>query len=164
MDMAEWPKLKSRIKFKDAKQVLIVRDPYNWAASCLNRLRTTRNRAELDVAENIEARMRQWKVHAKIALNPPSDLIVVNYNKWFTDEKYRHQLADQLGIPATDEGLNDIPRYGQGSSFTKRRLDGQAQQMPVLERYVEWKDHKRFKSLMDDEVHRLAKELFNMEI
>jgi len=36
--------------------------------------------------------------------------------------------------------------------------------MGVLERYKEWMNDERFKQIMDDEVHNLAMELFEMKL
>ena len=119
--------------------VLVVRDHFNWIASCLKK-------------EGMEVSTQQvsrWAGHMRFANQSSawvgdyglgrSHAVVVNYNQWFVDERYRRELAEALRVPFTDAGKDAIPSYGRGSSWTEMQFHGRAEEMPVLER---WKDYQ----------------------
>lgn len=85
----------------------------------------------------------------------------VNYNRWFSDSDYREQLASKLGLASADRGLGRVAKWGSGSSFDNRSLDGSAEQMEVLTRWKRVADDPRFKAVVDDaELHALTERIF----
>ena len=141
------------------KNVMILRDPYNFLASRFKR-RFPRMGKDMDV--------KKWKTHAReysrrtILLDDP---ILVNFNRWFSSKDYRKTLTSKLGIPFTDAGLNDVPSYGGGSSFDSRNYDGNAQKMKVLKRYASLMSDNKFLTLINDkELLNLSNELFDMRV
>jgi len=151
----------------DGKTVLIVRDPYNFIASCLQRLKNPPDAGATDVGIQLPARIKEWKRHARQALygsESTEPIEVINFNEWFLSEEYRRGICDRLGLEFTDRGLNKVMNFGSGSSFDREKFDGNAQEMKVLTRYATWKDHTAFKHLVDDEIVALAEELFGVKL
>ena len=150
---------------KDRKIIIILRDPYNFIASCLQR--TIKDNPKADVAINLSERLIGWKEHADQILNQnklSEKTYFINYNEWFRSEVYRKQICDDLSLAFTDNGLNQVTTFGKGSSFDYQNHNGSAQEMKVLERYKTWQHNDRFKSFIDDEIEYYAKEIFGMKI
>ena len=58
------------------------------------------------------------------------------YNRWFSEKQYRDKIAHSLGFLNRDIGMNDISKYGRGSSFDLReKFHGNAASMDVLNRW-----------------------------
>jgi hypothetical protein len=77
-----------------------------------------------------ENRVEVWRSNAQaMVYGLPKEVVFVNYNKWFTSEDYRRELAQTLGRPFTDEALNlagDLGIHeGGGSSFQLDETVGQ---------------------------------------
>ncbi|MFC1884490.1 hypothetical protein ACFL2O_06955 [Thermodesulfobacteriota bacterium] len=140
--------------------VLVIREARNWIASCLKRRETARHEYEKDVFRKLPERVALWKQHAEIALQTPSWMTVVLFDRWFSDAEYRRSICEKLGIPFTDAGLNEVARFGNGSSFDARKYDGRAQEMDVLNRWKEFDDDPLMARMMTDELLELNKSLF----
>jgi hypothetical protein len=136
--------------FESVTRLVLVRDPYNLFAS---RSRDKR----IDLAGH-EAK-KLYKSHMNTVMND-SDFVGINYNRWFAEKEYRKRLAVRLNIPFTDEGISAIIWPGE-STFDGSDYDGRAQEMNVFER---WKQLEGdfIDTEMDDELHRYAREYFNM--
>jgi hypothetical protein len=116
-----------------------------------------------------------WKVHAREALGATSALapgrLVILYNRWFSDQTYRQELATELGLEFTDRGIDSVPgialpktefaRFGCGSSFDNQRFHGQAQSMDVNVRWKRYRHDRFYRSLFNDiELRDLSEQLF----
>lgn len=143
-----------------AHLILVVREARNWIASCLKRRETARYEYEKDVFKELPQRVELWKQHAKIAIDKSTWLTVILFDRWFSDAEYRRSICKRLDIPFTDAGLNEVVRFGSGSSFDARRYDGRAQEMDVLNRWKEFEDDPLMKRIMRDELIELNKRLF----
>jgi hypothetical protein len=143
-----------------ARIILVVREARNWIASCLKRRETARYEYEKDVFIKLPERLELWKRHAEIARQPPSWMTVVLFDRWFKDPEYRRSICAKLNIPFTDAGLNEVARFGNGSSFDARGYDGKAQEMDVLNRWKEFVDDPFMKRMVTDELMELNKHLF----
>jgi len=152
--------------------LLIIRDPYNLFASRMGFLNTA-NRYPM--RQFPERAVELWKVHAREALGATSALeprrVVILYNRWFSDQAYRQELAAELGLEFTDRGIDSVPgvdlpkvefaRFGCGSSFDNQRFHGQAQAMDVNARWKRYRHDRFYRSLFDDgEIRELSKQLF----
>lgn len=147
------------------QNILILRDPYNFIASCLQRLVNPPDPGARDVGEQLPERMKIWKEHASQIVNGDrveQDFYFINYNEWFSSVNYRQEICNDLGLTFTDRGVNKVMNFGEGSSFDRRAYDGSAQKMSVLERYKKWQNHAAFSHLVDEEVRHYAKEIFGM--
>ena len=140
--------------------ILVVREARNWIASCLKRRETARYEYEKDVFKELPQRIELWKQHAKIALDAPSWLKVILFDRWVSDAEYRLSICKRLDIPFTDAGLNDVVRFGSGSSFDARRYHGRAQEMDVLNRWKEFEGDPLMNRMMTDELIGLNQRLF----
>jgi len=138
--------------FKNVKYIVILRDPFNLVAS---RLRSTHPKMGTIMQST-------WKQHVKMALKG-EPVIDVNYNKWFKDVNYRHQLSDKLGLTFTDVGLDKVPKIG-GSSFDGYKYDGRAQQMDVLNRWKPYIHDDRFWREIDSEMINLSRQYFDFVV
>ena len=137
--------------FESVTCIVLVRDPYNLFAS---RSKDKRINLAGEEAKTL------YKSHMKTVMNN-SYFIDINYNRWFTNREYRKRLAERLNIPFTDEGLADIIWPGV-STFDGSDYDGKAQEMKVLARWKQLEDDF-IDTEMDDELHRYAKEYFNIK-
>jgi len=130
IDIEDWSKFKMEtftpFKYGTVYPIIFMRDPWNWIASSLRcggdaggfinhpigkdymGLKNKPNRVELF--------KRQMKEALRITKHM-SNVIPVTYNDWFTSKEYRKKIAEQLDLPFTDAGLNDVPGFGGGSSF-----------------------------------------------
>lgn len=143
-----------------SKNILIIRSAANFAASCLNRLIISTNPDATDVADKLTERMQLWKQHAREALNKDSDFYVIKFDKWFVDIEYREQICFDLGLTFTDNGLNSVMNFGDGSSFDEQNYDNKAQDMKVIRRWIQFPKLHRLLSYLDDEVNELNNTLF----
>jgi hypothetical protein len=137
--------------------VIVMRDPYNLFASRLQ----TKPRDEgpnfdmLNVYSKRYSLPDLWVAYAKEALGETSFLcenkIFINYNRWFLEETYRRQVATELGLEFSDEGLNDISKAGRGSSFDGDRFAGEAYRMDVLNRWRSYTENPTYLRLLKAE-------------
>tara|TARA_R100001509_G_scaffold165380_1_gene146754 strand:+ start:12694 stop:13488 length:795 start_codon:yes stop_codon:yes gene_type:complete len=151
----------------NSKSIIILRDPYNFIASCLQRLVNPPDPGATDVGLELPRRMEDWKEHAKQVLDgteTTQETEFISFNEWFASKDYRESICDNLDLTFTDFGINDVMNFGSGSSFDRQKFDGSAQKMSVLSRYESWKDHSAFKHLVDDEVEYYAKEIFGIKL
>lgn len=122
-------------------KILILRDPLNNLSSLM------KHPGEL-IDLNIFAEL--WCEYAEEYLNTDSEMIKVNYNKWFKDIDYRKSLSIQLGQKWTDYGLQEMSLCGGGSSFSKLKHQGNTQKLKVLERWPEYKNNRKFRKLLNN--------------
>ena len=113
-----------------------------------------------------------WKTHAREFLGETDYLgkkILLKYNDWFRDAAYRAGIAEALGTdlpathPAGERALAGVPWNGK-SQFDRRRFDGGAQEMKVLERWKEMTEDPVYGDVFaDEELTVLARRLFDLE-
>lgn len=131
--------------------ILVLRDPFNLFAS---RLKAGYSGVTRKTA------IRIWKQHAREFLGRGAYLkgehVFISYNRWVTDRDYRRRLAEQLNLPFTDAGFEEVAHTGRGSSFDGLRYDGRASRMKVLERWKTFADDPEYRHLFDDEMIRLS--------
>ncbi len=100
---------------KVRRDILIIRDPFNFLASRLKK------RDSLSGIKSVEVFMANWKRLAEKALalvdNPREDTIVANYNRWVSDLSYRRELSRRLGGTFSDATMDHVTPFGGGSSF-----------------------------------------------
>ena len=116
---------------KPTQNILVLRDPLNLLASRVKKYRRTG--ALGMIGQPFIEHYLEWCRAAAAEKLPLENAIVVNFNLWVTSKTYRANLAAQLGLDFTDEGLNEVSC--RGSSFDGFQYSGRAQEMKVLERY-----------------------------
>lgn len=132
--------LLGRIGGDRRKHLIVLRDPYNLVASRLERTRRRRNR---DTHPRRVAEL--WPDHA----SHDETWIRCVYNRWFTQESYRRQVAAALDLPTCPPLPNRIARAGRGSSFDGVRYDGRVVEMPVLDRWRKFADDAEFQQYVN---------------
>lgn len=133
---------------KEDFNILIIRDPFNWLASCMSKSDVFNN--------NIPLSIELWVNHAKECLNITNKLpnkVVVLYNKWIIDEEYRKSVINTLGLDFDD--TYSIDTFKGSSSFNGSKN--------YTERWVKYKDNKKYLSLINDEVKELSEKLFDFK-
>jgi hypothetical protein len=138
--------------------VLLLRDPFNLFAS---RLKSRK----IAVKENDQSMVSAWLNYAKEFLGETHHLkhhkICINYNDWFLNLEYRKQLAESLGLEFSDAGMDEVSRYGGGSSFNRQDLQGKARQMDVLNRWKYFADDPAYRQLFDNpEIFEYSERIF----
>ena len=117
-------------KCEKFKNVVLLRDFINWSASYHG-----------NTARDLSVhrwRTQLWVKYAKEILKETSylsDPLFINYDKWFISKEYRMSICQSLDLDFNDNGINNVPINGNGSSFDERRYDNRAQEMDVLERW-----------------------------
>jgi len=138
-------------------EVLILRDAYNFLASRIEYQKRTKFDMLTDAADS-------WKEHAVEFIRETTKLkdpIVINFNQWVRSFEYRRLLADKFGcVKFEDKGVDEVPAYGGGSSFTGKRM----KQKEVLSRYKVMLSRNDFHMLIDDEIVELTSRIFNLKL
>jgi hypothetical protein len=140
--------------------VLIVRDPMNFFASRLRMF------DRLSGIKDMDELVAMWKAYAREAIGLTSNLdpevkVVVKFNSWFADAKYRKVLASRLGLHFTDRGVDTVVRVGHGSSFDEFAFETQASRMSVNDRWKTFEKNARYRSILaDPEMQALSETLF----
>ena len=119
------------------RRLVVVRDPYNLAAS---RLQKRRRRGNTNMPLSRLATM--WPDHAL----PGESWVQCIYNHWVRDEDHRRQVAESLALPSCPPAPDSVARAGDGSSFDGLRYDGRAGEMQVLDRWRNFADDPEFLS------------------
>ena len=137
---------------------LLLRDPFNWAASYMHRSQNPEDPAVWPL---------QWREYAQEYLGLTRHLtgaLRINYNDWFSDPAYRQQLSGLLGFAHTDSGLQIVSDHADGSSFDRRRFDGNAQEMDVLGRWKHFADSESYKESFrkNRDILEMARSIFRL--
>jgi hypothetical protein len=91
--------------------------------------------------------------------------IVINYNRWCSDQTYRGQIASELNIKFTDQGFNKISSVGGGSSFDGVKYNESAFMMDISGRWKNYTDDDRFLNLINDKkLARLSLAIFEHSV
>jgi len=134
----------------EQKHLVVIRDPYNLTASRLRRYRTGRRGMPPRTVASV------WPRHAKHG----KEWTPCVYNRWFTDEAYRTELAASLGLSSCPELPTHVARAGRGSSFDGLEYDGNAQQMQVLDRWRAYANDPEYRRLVSDpQLAKLSEEI-----
>ena len=154
--------------------IMVLRDPFNMLAS----LYADYHRAKaLRMWPPPEKYISLWKAHAREFLGIASFLeaddtlkVCISYNDWFTKEEYRRSISDQLNLEFSDEGLQFVNNFGEGSSFDNQKYKYNAQEMKVLTRWKQAVDRNSeweniLKQLQhDSELMEYAEEIFDLKM
>lgn len=128
--------------------LLIIRDPFNLIAS---RLKS----GKIDVKTETKDMVDLWIDYAKEFLGETEYLnqskICLNYNEWFQNVEYRKEIANQLELEFSDRGKDEVSYHGGGSSFDRRKLEGKATQMDVLNRWKHFCDDPNYRQLLNNQ-------------
>jgi hypothetical protein len=122
--------------------VIVVRDVYNLAASRVAKMAEAERECQsyqFDVFSLIHG-LDRWVEHANVALGPQQEGVVpILYNHLVdrTDPARQQKVAAQLGLVHSNNGLDQVPEFGGGSSVDGQTFDGRAQEMNVLQRWLD---------------------------
>jgi len=136
------------------KDIIILRDPYNLLASILKHPK---------LHLNIKEFQELWMHYAEKFIET-NNFIKINYNNWFTNNKYRNDISKKLNLNTNDEGKNIVSHHGSGSSFDKQNFNQKAQQMDVLNRWRVFQKDKVFLSYLNKDIINLSQKLFKINI
>jgi hypothetical protein len=151
---------KSKVRY----DALILRDPFNLFASTLKRF--CEKPDNFFVKKYFDEIIDRWKQYALEYLGKTNYLknkkVVINYNTWVRSKKERQKIGKKFKITIKNSNINYILGFGGGSSFDKKRLNGCAKQMKVLQRWRNFSKNELYKSFFDDEVVVLSKKIFGL--
>jgi hypothetical protein len=101
--------------------VIIVRDPANFFASRLKMLE------RLTGVRDLPTIAAFWKELARAACaaeeRQDDSTVVILYNRWFSDKRYRRHLSKRFGGTFSDASLGRVPWVAGGSSFDKTTMN-----------------------------------------
>jgi hypothetical protein len=156
-------------KSKCSTHVLIIRDPFNNFASKYRwAINGTKWTPQMEWITRVLPGL--WKAYAKEFLGLtnfiPAPKILLDYNRWFADVKYREDTASRLELGSADKGLTEVAKWGPntwGDSFDNMKFDGRAHEMKVFERWRYFADDPVFRDLFrDSELLSLSQEIFGV--
>ncbi len=148
--------------------ISIIREPWNQLASMIQV--KSGSRRWLRPIKPPQFR-EKWLRYASELLEPTpamltlGDVVTVSYPSWFSNADYRRHLAEQIGAPPTDSGLEIVSSFGGGSSFDKQTQSGKAQAMDVENRWRKYEDHDLMKGLLaDEQIQTLSERIFSDDV
>jgi len=135
------------------------RDPFNMMASRMKRFQPCPRtgvivRADGSLDPRIlspERALNRWVEHATAVRDdgnwPNPNTVGIAFNKFVTDRNFRRELADRVGRPFDDTGINEVYAAGGGSSFEGTSKHGHAQEMKINERWILARENIEYRSL-----------------
>ncbi|MDJ0661878.1 MAG: hypothetical protein QNJ42_20695 [Crocosphaera sp.] len=145
---------------KSKINIIILRDPFNLFASLLKSKMIKKN------SQDGQKYISLYKTFALSYLQylsmQDNDTIFINYNQWMSQEDYRIDIANKLGLlPQAKDLIETVVDRGGGSSFDKLSYNNQASSMKVFER---WKVYNRdpfyLDLLSEKEILSISQEIF----
>lgn len=148
----------------NVKKVMVIRDPYNNFAS---RVKHT----DKNIFRNFNFDI--WISYAREFIGETNylgdNVIKVIYNNWFKSQEYRDLILKKIrsnfsfiGVPGS---LDNVPKFGDGSTFDGFSFDGSAREMDVLNRWKKIKNENILKKMLfDDELYNLTKIIFGESV
>jgi hypothetical protein len=139
--------------------VLVVRDPFNMVASLL------KSGADDDRVNDCLNKIEHYLEQTLGIESYVPDCQIILYNKWFACGDYRKGIANNLEIQPDPEAVNDVPNFGDGSSFDRRIFNKRAQKMDVLNRYKKYLNNEQYRNLIvgRKKLRKMAKLVFGFD-
>jgi hypothetical protein len=139
--------------------IIILRDCFNWLASRLQHV-NKHNVIWTTITKNTIA---LWKQYAREFLGETNyfgnNKILINYNKFVTDEDYRKEIAAKLNLDYAKMSTDHVLGFGRGSSFTGTKANNNKDS--YNERWKLFKNNAQFKELISDpEMILLSNKIF----
>lgn len=97
----------------DILTLVVLRHPYNTWASRTSPKRSVPITGDPDMGNFI----RRWCAFCSLSRTWTRN--VVRYESWALDRKYRQELCEFLGGTYSERSLNNIPKFGGGSSYDR---------------------------------------------
>ena len=98
-----------------------------------------------------ERALNRWVEHATAVRDdgnwPNPNTVGIAFNKFVSDRNFRRELADRVGRPFDDTGINEVYAAGGGSSFEGTSKHGHAQEMKINERWILARENIEYRSL-----------------
>lgn len=146
--------------------ILILRDPFNYLASRLERWGKSSDGLKLPDNQEPAALVR-WKEYARGYLQFAAGMapwqIAISYNSWLTSLEYRKAICAKLGIQLADDAARlQVSAIGGGSSFVGVELQD-------VDCYLNrWRHHRKHPFmehlLRDRELVRLSDKIFHTTV
>jgi hypothetical protein len=118
--------------------IIIIRDILNWAASLTFKVKDYNVLWDPYVDREGRISSSMINIYKDLLIEAIDRTLyptVIGYNKWTTDENYRSNLAGELGMTFTDDGFEEMPSFGDGSSFSYFQYVNKASSMDTLNRW-----------------------------
>ena len=138
--------------------VVVLRDFRNWVASCIKMAH--RDYKPLEETMN-DDKVNAYVDHCKYYMDIKGENCIL-FNRWVSDENYRREVAEMLGVHFTDAALDQLSPFGGGSSFTKMRFLKSASQMNVNSRYQNMAEDDNYNRIINSnkEALEMSNEIF----
>lgn len=118
---------------------LVIRDFRNWLASVYKM-----NGGK--VIPNID--IEKYKSHLDAIKAGHHWFTPIVYNLWCKSKAYRQEIAIKLCGFFNDEGYDNVPHNGGGSSFDGRWFDGAGSKMKTDQRYKDFESDSLFRHML----------------
>ena len=131
-----------------SEKIIVLRDFYNWAASCLGMVLRDGDKP-LEQLFN-ETHIETYIDHCQRYLDDDSDFEFVLFNEWVESKDYRKRFAETIGLEFTDSAREQTSIFGGGSSFDGLDHLKSASKMNVNERYLQVWDNPIYQNMIKD--------------
>lgn len=150
------------------RNLVVLRDPYNWAASLLQWLRARRTPAKLCAGP---LGMPRWLAYAREFVGegvlPADQTVCVSYNQWLGEPAYRRLAAQRLGIAMADADADELTvksKSGLANGIFRRTPRSPSSFRgpgDMLDRWRRFAADPDYLALFDDpEVARMSERIF----
>lgn len=124
--------------------VVICRGFLNWAASLLKKVQGNDAFSAHQRVGIVLKALNGYSQMLKLAMSEAElGVLVIRYEPWMTDAGYRADILKRLGFEARDDGLGEVQRYGNGSSFQTEA--GAVEELNTLDRWKEMRDDPEYR-------------------
>lgn len=155
---------------ENCKVVILLRSLKNWLASCYKR-KFQDNEEHKDVYKYLlKPYINDSKLQSPSRVDIYDRLLrfaktsttiqFVKFDDWFKEERYRKHIARRLDFDwkmIHDLSIKYVASDGKGSSFEHMKYNGRADEMPVLERWKEFKDDEEFQHIYETAHSKISK-------
>lgn len=111
-------------------KIAIIRSPWNWFASVVKQKPNAKINKYYPQIINLYNNYLEYIIKVNMFNIEP-----IIFDEWFSNKIYRENISFRLGLPFSDDGLNIVSKFGNGSSFDILKYNGNAQEMKVLDRW-----------------------------
>jgi hypothetical protein len=139
LDLGQWiegaPKHRLAWPHRQPLDIYIERSFLNWLPSYFRLWRNRGLKAPLDLCAKAFPAIRKWNRNHALCAAGPEGIYRIDFDRWGAEPSHRHEILSRLGFANLADDVSRVAPTGGGSSFDGLAFDGEAEAMPVRERW-----------------------------